>query len=200
MGLVLLAIFGYSVSAEEPANSIESSESDNFVTVQPNGYFEFPAEHHLNKDLVTYGDLVDVIFEITEEKLNAFQDSKRSAFEQTITTNSESNTEQVSSRPHRTWKRRILVLLDGERVTGTADRDMKIEEHLGTSIDMIESLEGFLSTDTEINQTPYPRVLNFATKESGHQESDVSPEDSDPDADEEKEFRPDAGTVFEQPS
>ncbi|MYD45983.1 MAG: hypothetical protein F4W92_06500 [Gammaproteobacteria bacterium] len=164
--------------ATEPVRTIESLESDDAVTVQPNGYFEFATAHQLNSEVVSYGDLVDIINQLTLEKLSSFRDDEETQSQKAEGTDSVSNETPVSSRAGRTWKRRILVLLDGNRVTCTADSSMSIEDHLGTSLDTIKSLEGFLSTDVEPSQHTYPRVLNFVSESPDHQEMDTNETDA----------------------
>ena len=107
---------------------MEPNETEDSVNVQPNGYFEFSTEHSLHDKVVSYGDLVDIIDKLTKEKLMAFLDDENTLSQATNMTTSESNKKPVSTRTARAWKRRILVLLDGERVTGTADIRMKIEK------------------------------------------------------------------------
>ena len=198
--IALLAWVGSTLCAEEMAETIERNESDNTVTVQPNGYFAFTKEDHLNEEVVTYGALVDLIVALTAERVKAFQDKNSSQNDETKETASESNDEPASSPAERKWKRRILVLLDGERVTSTADRNMKIEEHVGISLDRIESLEGFLATEGESAQIPYPRVLNFVTKPPTLDKSDNTPENRDSNVDELEERKPQARIQNKQQS
>ena len=193
-------LIGFTLCAEEAAETIERKESDNAVTVQPNGYFAFTVEDRLNEEVVTYGELVDVISELTAEQLEAFQNKKSSQVDATKMTASESNDETASNPAERKWKRRILVLLDGERVTGTADRNMKIEEHVGISLDSIESLEGFLATDADSSKIAYPRVLNFVTKPSILNESNNVPESRESSIDELDENHPQTRTQNKQQS
>ena len=130
--------------------------------------------YRLNDEVVSYGDLVDIIDQLTTEKMTSFGDDEESPSQDTKVSTAASNKKPVSSRTGRTWKRRILVLLDGERVTGTADLSMKIEDHLGSSLDAIKSLEGFLSTDVEANKPAYPRVLNFVSETPKLREMDTN--------------------------
>lgn len=174
----MLALVGFTLCAEEQASTIESSESDDTITVQPNGYFEFSTEHRLSNEVDSYGDLIDVINQLTGEKLQSFRDDEQSPSQELKVPTLTSNANPVSSRASRTWKRRILVLMDGKRVTGTADRSMIIEEHLGVSLDDFESLEGFLSTDVDPSQHNYPRVLNFESESPDHQEMDTKESDA----------------------
>ena len=168
----MFALVGLTVSAVEQANSIESSDSEDSITVQPNGYFEFSTKKYLNNAVDSYGDLVDTISQLTAKKLAAFRAEEQSSSLETTETALSSSEKQVSSRASRTWKRRILVLLDGKRVTGTADRSMIIEDHLGVSLDDVKSLEGFLSMDVEPSEHNYPRVLNFVSDSPDHHERD----------------------------
>lgn len=177
--IVLVAIGGTSLCAEEVSELAEHRNPAKEIIVHPNGYFELSAERYLNEELITYGDLIKFIYEIAEEKLDSLQDKKKSQLGAAHTNGEDSNVEPSPIRTERTWKRRMLVLLDGERVTGTADRNMKIEEHLGTSFDTIKSLEGILSTDVVPIQISYPRVLNFVTIPPAVQESDSTPDKSD---------------------
>ncbi|MCY3540909.1 MAG: hypothetical protein OXH31_03250 [Gammaproteobacteria bacterium] len=172
--LALFALISFTLCAGEPSKSNEPSESDDSVTVQPNGYFEVSAEHHLNTEVATYGDLIEIISGLTAEKLKAHRTSETSAAHKTNNTTTVSNAKPISSRTQRTWKRRILVLLDGERVTGTADRSMNVVNHLGTSLDTIKSLEGFLSTDVDSIQHLDPRVLNFVSESPNHRKTDTN--------------------------
>lgn len=176
--IVLLVLVSFILWAEEGADVIEPSESDDSITVQPNGYFEFLTEHHLKDDVVSYGDLVDIINQLTVEKLSSFRDDHESQTQETEVTVSASNERPVSSRANRTWKRRILVLMDGVRVACTADRSMIIEDHLGVSLDDFESLKGFLSTDVDPSRHNYPRVLNFVSESPNHQELDKNESDT----------------------
>jgi len=176
--IALLVLVSFILWAEEGADMIEPSESDDSITVQPNGYFKFLTAQHLNDDVVSYGDLFDIINQLTVEKLSSFRDDQQSQTQETEVTASVSNERPVSSRTSRTWKRRILVLMDGERVACTADRSMIIEDHLGVSLDAIKSLEGFLSTDFEPSQHDYPRVLNFVSESPDHQELDTNKSDT----------------------
>lgn len=167
-----LALMGFTLCAEDLIEAVKPSESDDPVTVQSNGYFEFSTEHRLNNDVVSYGDLVVIIDQLTKEKLSAFRIEEKSQSQETKITTSALNEKPVSIRTERTWKRRILVFLDGERVTGTADQSMKIEDHLGSSLDAIKSLEGFLSTDIEASERAFPRVLNFVSETPDLHETD----------------------------
>ena len=174
----MLALVGFTLCAEEQANTIEPSESDDSITVQPNGYFEFSTENHLNNEVDSYGDLIDVISQLTAEKLKSFRDDEQSPSRELTGTTLTSTEKPVSSRASRTWKRRILVLMDGKRVTGTADRSMVIADHLGVSLDDFESLEGFLSTDVNPSQRNYPRVLNFVSESPDQQEMETNESDA----------------------
>lgn len=198
--IALLALIGFTLCAEDPDKGIEPSESDDSVTVQPNGYFKFSTTHHLHDEVVSYGDLSTLIVELTEEKLNSFKE-KNNSLSGAITNDSpESDLNQAASRTERTLKRRILVLLDGERVIGTADRNMKIEEHLGTSLDAIESLEGFLSAEVDSIQIASPGVLNFVTSPPTDQESDESPNINELEIDDLEDGNPKAKILQNQQS
>ena len=175
--IALFTLLASTLCAEERANTIEPKESDDAVTVQPNGYFEFSTEQHLNNEVDNYGDLVDIISQLTAEKLESLRDDEESPSQAAKAISLASNEKPVSSWASRTWKRRILVLMDGERVTGTADLSMIIEDHLGVSLDDIKSLEGFLSTDVEPSQHNYPRVLNFVSESPDHHEMDTKESD-----------------------
>ena len=176
--VVLVAIGGIYLYAEEISDAAELVDSAKEVLVQPNGYFKLSSEHHLNTELVTYGDLIDKIYEIVEEKIVLFWERSGSIKEVALPSDEESMDESKSVQRERTWKRRILVLLDGKRVIGTADRNMKIEDHLGTSLDTVESLEGFLPTKVDPNQIADPRVLNFVSKTPIPQEVNSTPDSS----------------------
>lgn len=176
---VLTVIGGISVCAEGTSEAAEIGDSVTGVIVQPNGYFKFSTEHHLNTELITYGDLIDKIYEIAAEKLNTFRERRDSLTGVAEATDEDSNAESKSVQSERMWKRRILVLLDGKRVIGTADRNMKIENHLGTSLDTVESLEGFLPTEVDPNQIADPRVLNFVSTPPNPHEVDSAPDSSD---------------------
>ena len=195
LGITLLVLLGFCINAEEPSETIEPSESNDSIKIQPNGYFEFPTENHFNEELVTYGDLVDLVVDLAKEKLQATEDKKDSQTDGTKASVATSNEEPAPSRADRTWKRRILVLLNGKRVTSTADRNMKIEEHVGISLDNIESLEGFLSTEVDSNQIVYPRVLNFVTKPPTQDEGET-PESRDTNIELLKDGNPQAGVRF----
>ena len=197
---VLLVSISITISAENATDAIKLSDPEKEVTVQPNGYFEFSAEHHLNKKLITYGDLIDLIYEVTEEKVATLQDAKSSQSEAERVDGADLEVEQSPNRPARAWKRRILVLLDGERVTGTADRSMQIEGHLGISLTTVETLEGFLSDEVDPNQIAYPRVLNFVTKHTTHQESDSTKGAKDTKVDELDEGNPQVPSLIDQQS
>lgn len=195
IGFTLLTLICFSVYADEQVETTETSESNDAITIQPNGYFEFPTENHFNEEIVTYGDLVDLVVDLAEEKLVEIEDKKDSQMDRTKAPVAASNKEPAPSRADRTWKRRILVLLNGKRVTSTADRNMKIEEHVGISLDNIESLEGFLSTEVDSNQIVYPRVLNFVTKPPTQDEGET-PESRDTNIELLKDGNPQAGVHF----
>lgn len=195
LGITLLVLIGFCINAEEPVETIEPSESNDAIKIQPNGYFEFPTENHVNEEIVTYGDLIDLVVDLAEEKLQAIEEKKDSQTDGTKAPVAASNEEPAPSRAERTWKRRILVLLNGKRVTGTADRNMKIEEHVGILLDNIESLEGFLSTEVDSNEIVYPRVLNFVTKPPTQDEGET-PESRDTNIDLLKDGNPQAVVRF----
>ena len=172
--IALLALIGFTLCAEDLDKGIEPYESDDSVTVQPNGYFEFSTSHHLSDEIVSYGDLVDIVNQLTADKLMSLRNDEESHSQETSVPTSTLNKKRVSSRTERTWKRRILVLLDGDRVTGTADSTMKIEDHIGKSLNEIKSLEGFLSTDVNSIQHTDPRVLNFVSESPNHRKTDTN--------------------------
>lgn len=176
--VVLVAIGGISLYAEEVSDAAELGDSEKGVLVQPNGYFKLSSEHHLNTELITYGDLIDKIYEIVGKKIKMFWERSGSMKGVAQSSEEDSKVESNSVQRERTWKRRILVLLDGKRVIGTADRNMKIEDHLGTSLDTVESLEGFLPTKVDPNQIADPRVLNFVSKTPIPQEVNSTPDSS----------------------